>query len=214
MPHLLELAVSDQLAKDHICTLRFALYTPARRICAELLAGRLQTCENQMHSRSNNHLEINKMPDSPNNSPPGDLVVVGHDLVIPVSELVFRFSRSSGPGGQHVNRSETRVELLFDVRTSPSLSDDQRQRLLLRLRTQLDKDGVLHIVSSETRSQPENRMRSLSRLQTLLASALRRRKRRIPTAPSAAARERRLSYKRAQSRLKQSRRDTGSQEYD
>jgi len=167
-----------------------------------------------MHSRSNNRLEITKMPDSPNNSPPSDLVVVGHDLVIPVSELVFRFSRSSGPGGQHVNRSETRVELLFDVRTSPSLSDDQRQRLLLRLRTQLDKDGVLHIVSSETRSQSENRMRSLSRLQTLLASALRRRKRRIPTAPSAAARERRLSYKRAQSRLKQSRRDTGSQEYD
>jgi ribosome-associated protein len=159
-------------------------------------------------------LEIDKMPDSSNSSPPGDLVVVGQDLVIPVSELVFRFSRSSGPGGQHVNRSETRVELLFDVQTSPSLSDDQRQRLLQRLRTQLDKDGVLHIVSSETRSQSENRMRSLARLQTLLASALRRRKRRIPTAPSAASRERRLSYKRTRSRLKQSRHDAGGVEYD
>jgi ribosome-associated protein len=167
-----------------------------------------------MHSRSKSNLEIDKMPDSSNSSPPGDLVVVGQDLVIPVSELVFRFSRSSGPGGQHVNRSETRVELLFDVQTSPSLSDDQRQRLLQRLRTQLDKDGVLHIVSSETRSQSENRMRSLARLQTLLASALRRRKRRIPTAPSAASRERRLSYKRTRSRLKQSRHDAGGVEYD
>jgi len=154
------------------------------------------------------------MPDSSNSPPPGDLVVVGHDLVIPVSELVFRFSRSSGPGGQHVNRSETRVELLFDVRTSPSLTDGQRQRLLQRLRTRLDKEGVLHVVSSETRSQSENRMRSLARLQTLLAGALRRRKRRIPTAPSAASRERRLSYKHAQSRLKQSRHETTGQEYD
>ena len=154
------------------------------------------------------------MPDSSNSSPPGDLVVVGQDLVIPVSELVFRFSRSSGPGGQHVNRSESRVELLFDVRTSPSLSDDQRQRLLQRLRTQLDKDGVLHVVSSETRSQLENRMRSLARFQTLLTNALRRRKRRIPTTPSAAARERRLSFKRARSRVKQSRHDTGSLDHN
>jgi ribosome-associated protein len=163
-----------------------------------------------MHSRSESNPETDKMPDSSNRSPTRDLVVVGQDLVIPMSELVFRFSRSSGPGGQHVNRSETRVELLFDVRSSPSLSDAQRQRLLQRLRTQLDKDGVLHVVSSETRSQQENRIRSLARFRTLLASALRRRKRRIPTAPSAAARERRLSYKRARSRVKQSRHDTGS----
>jgi ribosome-associated protein len=167
-----------------------------------------------MCSRSKRNPEIRKMPESFSNSRAGELVVVGQDLVIPVSELAFRFSRSSGPGGQHVNRSETRVELLFDVRTSPSLSDDQRQRLLQRLRTQLDKDGVLHIVSSETRSQSENRQRSLARFQTLLASALRRRKRRIPTAPSAASRERRLSHKRARSRVKQSRHDTASQDYD
>jgi ribosome-associated protein len=146
--------------------------------------------------------------------PTGDLVVINEDLAIPTSELQFRFSRSSGPGGQHVNRSETRVELLFDVRSSPSLTEAQRQRLLLGLRTALDSDGVLHIFSSETRSQLENRTNCVTRLQTSLRSALARRKRRIPTRPSAASRERRLTSKRAHSRLKDMRRDEGSRDYD
>jgi ribosome-associated protein len=144
----------------------------------------------------------------------GDLVVINQDLSIPASELQFRFSRSSGPGGQHINRSETRVELLFSVRTSPSLTDNQRQRLLQRLRTRLDNDGVVHVVSSETRSQAENRARSVSRFQALLAEALRRRTRRIPTAPSVASRERRLAYKRVRARVKQARSRAGSQDYD
>ena len=153
------------------------------------------------------------MMEFPEGSPAGDLVIVNQDLAIPGSELQFRFSRSSGPGGQHVNRSETRVELLFDVRTSPSLSDDQRQRLLQRLRTHIDKDGVLHVVSSETRSQSENRLRSVARFQTLLAGALRRRKRRVPTTPSAATRERRLAAKHARSRAKEARRADQSQDH-
>jgi ribosome-associated protein len=154
------------------------------------------------------------MTEFPESPPLGDHVVVNQDLAIPVSELQFRFSRSGGPGGQHVNRSETRVELLFDVRTSPSLTDDQRQRLLLRLRTHLDTDGVLHVVASETRSQSENRARSVARFQRILAGALRRHKRRVPTAPTAASRERRLSAKRARSRVKQARRDDGNRDYD
>jgi len=154
------------------------------------------------------------MIESPGSSTTGDPVVINQDLVIPASELQFRFSRSSGPGGQHVNRSETRVELLFDVRTSPSLTDDQRQRLLQRLRTHLDNDGVVHVVSSETRSQAENRTRSVARFQALLAGALRRRIQRIPTAPSAASRERRLAYKRVRSRVKQARGGAVSQDYD
>jgi len=154
------------------------------------------------------------MMKSPIGSPADDLVVINQDLVIPSSELQFRFSRSSGPGGQHVNRSETRVELLFDVRSSPSLTEDQRQHLLQRLRTHLDSHGVVHIVSSETRSQSENRARSLARFQALLAGALRRRKRRIPTAPSTASRERRLAHKRARARVKQARGETGSQDAD
>jgi ribosome-associated protein len=174
---------------------------------------RRQTCENQNQSGSKPNLEISKMTESPASSPTGDLVVINQDLVIPASELQFRFSRSSGPGGQHVNRSETRVELLFDVRSSPSLTEDQRQRLLQRLRTHLDNDGVVHVVSSETRSQSENRARSLARFQALLAGALRRRKRRIPTAPTAASRERRLAYKRARSRVKQARHDAETQDF-
>jgi ribosome-associated protein len=146
--------------------------------------------------------------------PVGDLVVITHDLLIPASELQLRFSRSSGPGGQHGTRSETRVELTFDIRNSASLSDEQRQRLLLRLKTRLDNDGVLHVVSSETRSQLENRARCVARLQALLRGALARRKRRIPTGPSAASRERRLASKRERSRLKDTRRNAESRDYD
>jgi len=147
-------------------------------------------------------------------SPTGDAIIIAPDLAIPASELQFRFSRSSGPGGQHVNRSETRVELLFDIRSSPSLTDDQRYGLLMRLTSHLDSSGILHIVSSETRSQMENRARCVARLQALLRAALTRRKRRIPTAPSAASRERRLASKRARSRVKGVRRHDGSWDND
>jgi ribosome-associated protein len=144
----------------------------------------------------------------------GDLVTVNQELSIPLSELQFRFSRSSGPGGQHVNRSETRVELLFDVRTSLSLTDDQRKRLLQRLGRYVDSQGVMHVVASETRSQLENRAKVTDRFRMLLASALRRRKRRIPTAPSAASRERRIAMKKARSGIKQGRRHSVDQQYD
>ncbi len=72
---------------------------------------------------------------------------------IPMSELHFRFARSSGPGGQHVNRSATQVELLFDVAGSPSLDETQQQRVLTKLKSRIDKEGVLHLVSQKTRSQ-------------------------------------------------------------
>ncbi len=128
------------------------------------------------------------------------------DLAIPLAELDFRFSRSSGPGGQHVQRSDTRVELLFDVARSPSLTDDQRARIRARLAGYLDNDGVLHLFSSATRSQLANRADVIARFQALLAGALRPRKHRIATRPSAAARERRLAGKRARSQIKQARR--------
>lgn len=143
-----------------------------------------------------------------------DLVVVNRELSIPTSELQFRFSRSSGPGGQHVNRSETRVELLFDVQKSPSLTEEQRMRLLQRLVRVIDSQGVMHLVSSETRSQFDNRARVTDRFRTLLAAALRRRKHRIPTTPSATSRDRRIAHKKARSVTKQSRRHSASQDYD
>lgn len=123
-------------------------------------------------------------------------------LAIPLAELDFRFSRSSGPGGQHVQRSDTRVELLFDVAHSPSLTDEQRARIRGRLAGYIDSNGVLHLFSSATRSQLENRADVTVRFQRLLAAALRPRKHRVPTRPSAAARERRLREKRARSQAK------------
>lgn len=135
-----------------------------------------------------------------------DQVVIAEGLTIPLSELEVRFSRSSGPGGQHVNRSETRVELLFDILRSPSLTEDQRLRLMERLGSHVDAEGVLRVVSSETRSQFENRALAIARFKALLASALRRRKRRIPTRPTEASRAQRLTAKRQRAGVKRMRR--------
>ncbi len=149
------------------------------------------------------------MPEPDELTQPVDGVVISDELTIPAAELRFRFSRSSGPGGQHVNRSETRVELLFDVAHSPALSEPQRARLLQRLAGFIDGNGVLRVVSSATRSQAENRADALARFQVLLASALRRRKRRIATRPSAASREHRLEEKHGRAQIKQARRSVG-----
>jgi len=133
---------------------------------------------------------------------PQQILAVRPDAQIPVGELRFRFSRSSGPGGQHVNRSATRVELLFDVAGSPSLSEDQRRLILTRLSPYIDKEGVLHLTSQSTRSQWRNREELLERLRTLLAVALTERRQRRPTRPSRAARERRLASKKRRSETK------------
>lgn len=137
---------------------------------------------------------------------------INASLSIPMDELAFRFSRSSGPGGQHVQRSDTRVELLFDVANSQSLSEAQRAILSARLGNQIDGEGVLRVVSSSTRSQLENRLETIRRFQALLASALRQRKRRVATKPSAAAREARLTEKSVRSRHKETRRRVTGEE--
>lgn len=144
------------------------------------------------------------LPDSSDDLRP--VIVIAGGPAIPESELAFRFSRSSGPGGQHVQRSDTRVELLFDVANSPSLTEEQRARLLARLGGHIDSSGILRLVSSGTRSQLENRADVVQRFQMLLAMALRREKRRVPTKPSAAAREQRLTAKKLRSRNKAARR--------
>ncbi len=135
----------------------------------------------------------------------GRLLISGN-LVIPLRELHFRFSRSGGPGGQYVNRTETRVELLFDVAHSPSLSEGQRGRLRERLAGHLDGEGVLHVVSSTRRSQLENRAEAVARFQALLHAALRPQKRRLATHPTVAGREHRLGSKRRRGQTKSSRR--------
>ena len=134
-----------------------------------------------------------------------DIVRINDKVSIPLSELSFRFSRSSGPGGQHVQKSSTRVELLFDVANSPSLSDAQRSRVLKRLAGYIDTTGVLHLTSQSERSQLRNREAVISRFKSMMREALKRRKRRRPTRPTAQSRERRLRKKKEHSQIKKGR---------
>jgi ribosome-associated protein len=136
---------------------------------------------------------------------PGAIHVRG-SAVIPDTELRWRFSRSSGPGGQHVNKTDTAVELSFDLAGTESLPEPLRQRALRRLAGRL-VDGVLTIRVEQHRSQWRNRQEALQRLAALLDEATAPPpKRRRPTKPSRAARERRLAAKRRQSELKRLRR--------
>lgn len=132
-------------------------------------------------------------------------VYINDKLSIPEWELTFSFSASSGPGGQHANRSATRVTLFFDVANSPSLSDGQRRRLMRRLSSRIDQDGILQVNAQDTRSQHRNRELAIERFQELLAGALKRRKRRRRTRPPGWANERRLQEKKRRGRLKRDR---------
>jgi ribosome-associated protein len=121
-------------------------------------------------------------------------------LVIPSSELEWRFSSSGGPGGQHANTANTRAELVFDIANSGALSARQRALLLERLRP------TLRVVVSDERSQARNRQIALQRLADRLDEALRVERPRRPTVPTAASRERRLRAKQLQSSRKRERR--------
>ena len=132
----------------------------------------------------------------------GEYLNITRKLAIPLSELRFRFSRSGGPGGQNVNRRETRVELLFDIQHSPSLNEKQRRRLLKRLAHHVDSQGILRIVVNTHRSQFRNRQEAIERLVTLLRQGLHVTKRRLPTKPSPQTVEQRLARKRRRSEIK------------
>jgi ribosome-associated protein len=119
------------------------------------------------------------------------------------SELRFRVSRSSGPGGQHAQKSSTRVEALFDVERSAGLSDGERRRVLARL------GPLVRAIAQDERSQLRNRELAAERVLRQLGEASRPRRRRTPTEPSAGSRERRLEGKRRQSELKRLRRPPG-----
>jgi ribosome-associated protein len=127
-------------------------------------------------------------------------------LALPVTELRYRASRSGGPGGQHVNTSSTRVEVVWDVARSPSLSADQRDRLRARLGPRLDAAGRLRLVASASRSQLQNRREVTERLRRLVARALDVPRPRTPTRPGPAADTARLEAKRRRSALKRERR--------
>ena len=135
-----------------------------------------------------------------------DDIVVSHNLSVPSAELRWRFSRSGGPGGQHVNTSSTKVELSWDLGASEALGETQRARLLANLAGRVDEVGVLRLVVEETRSQHRNREIAVERLRALLVEAVKPRKKRRPTRPTRASKERRLQAKRVRGERKQGRR--------
>lgn len=131
-----------------------------------------------------------------------DVLWITDEVGISLDELNFRTARSSGPGGQHVQRTESKVELLFDLAGSPSLNEAQRSLALSRLGGRVDQAGVLHLSSQSSRSQLENREEVITRFRRLLAAALQPPKPRRATRPSAASRQQRLEGKRRRSQTK------------
>lgn len=131
----------------------------------------------------------------------GDLVVNSR-VTIGRDELTYRFSRSGGPGGQNVNKLETRVEALLDLQRTGSLSDEDKALVRARLAGYIDADGQLRVTVSETRSQRQNREIAAQRLVEVLRKALRRRRSRRATRPPASAVEARLDDKKRRGTLK------------
>jgi ribosome-associated protein len=130
----------------------------------------------------------------------GESIRVTRSVVLPLGEVRFRTSRSSGPGGQHAHKSETRVEALFDVEASEALTEAQKRRVISQT------GPVLRALAQDERSQARNRELALERLVEQLRAALRVERKRVPTKPTAAGRERRLEQKRRRSRTKRLRR--------
>lgn len=133
---------------------------------------------------------------------------ISSHLVIPLAELQFRTSRSGGPGGQNVNKLETRVELLFDLAHSPCLTDEQRGVLLKRLNSKLDSDGVLRVVAQESRSQWKNKREAIEKFAKLLRAALKPVRKRVATSPTRMAKEKRIQSKKLRGERKRARRKT------
>ena len=132
---------------------------------------------------------------------------VSPELAIPRSELEYRATRSGGAGGQHVNTSSTRIELLWDLPGSAAVSEEQRARLHTKLAARLDSDGRVRIVASDRRSQGQNRQAADARLASLVRAALVIPKKRRPTKPTGASKEKRLADKKRRGERKRDRRD-------
>ena len=138
--------------------------------------------------------------------PPFTVLEINADLSIPLSELTYRATRAGGPGGQHVNTSASRVEVVWHVAGSRALDDDQRQRLLSRLESRLDSEGKLRLVASDRRSQLQNKESATERLRDVVARALVVPKNRKKSGVPRVEKARRLEQKRRRSEIKSRRR--------
>jgi ribosome-associated protein len=135
----------------------------------------------------------------------GESIRVTRSVSIPSEEIELRVSRSSGPGGQHANTSETRVEAVFDVESSASLTERQKHRVVAKA------GPVIRAVAQDERSQARNRELAVERLVARLAAALHVERRRRPTRPTAASRERRLESKKRRAAVKRNRAKPGEE---
>ena len=138
--------------------------------------------------------------------PDPDSLTITPEISIPRGELTYRATRSGGPGGQHVNTSSTRIELLWDVSHSRAVTDEQRERIRAKLAPRLDAEGMVRVVASDHRSQQQNRVAADERLAALVRHALHVPKKRRKTKPPAAAKERRIKSKKLRSEKKRDRR--------
>ena len=127
---------------------------------------------------------------------------INDDITIDDGEISFEYARSSGPGGQNVNKVETKVRLLFDVSNSPSLSDSQRLRIEERLASRIAKDGTLRVSSQRHRTREANRKAAIERFVELVAGALEHEAPRVPTNVPRRVKQRRLESKRQRSQKK------------
>jgi ribosome-associated protein len=152
--------------------------------------------------RARRRRPIAEAPDSP---APERGIRITRSVLLPVSEIAIRVSRSSGPGGQHAQKSSTRVEASLDVQASSALTDTQKRRVVARA------GEVVRAVAQDERSQSRNRELAVERLVEKLRDALAVPRRRVPTRPGAQARERRLEDKHRRARTKALRRPPGSE---
>lgn len=134
-----------------------------------------------------------------------DRIVLSASISIPLAELEIHFTRSSGPGGQHVNKTASQAEIVFDVAGSSSIPERDREWLLTRLASKLDSSGRLQVTSQAHRSQRQNKADAIEKLDALLTEAIKRPKKRKKTRPTKSSIERRLTSKKRASEKKKSR---------